>query len=197
MSTTKIVNQTLIYSGYNRYAAFDLKIPNLKKENQPILLNNREILETKDVVHVLIYAKEIDSFVFCQQFRCGAFIGNQSEDPFLIECIAGAIESGLSPEETAIKEVKEESNLTVDNLHFLFSGFSSPGVMTEKAYFYYATVVETPTPTIAGIACENEQILTHVIKRQDVYQMMDKNQFADCKTLLALNWYRCFDKDTV
>lgn len=197
MTDIKILKQSTIYNGYNQYSIYDFKIPSYKEDEDHLLIQNREMLETKDAAHVLVYADEIDSFVFCQQFRCGAYIKNKNEDPFLLECIAGAIEPGETPEETAKKEVKEEAGLTVDELTFILSAYSSPGILTEKAYLYYATVFETPQSIIGGLESENEQILTHVIDRNTVYQMMDKNLFSDCKTLLALNWFRCFDPKNI
>ncbi len=194
MSDIKTLKQNILYQGYNQYTICDFKIPSYKETPGFIILSNREVLKTKNAIHVLIYSKEIDSFVFCQQFRSGAFLNDQSKDPFLIECIAGTIEPDETPEESAIKEVKEEAGLTVDKLDFIFTGYSSPGIMTEKSYLYCATVIETPTPIIGGLASEGEDILTHVISRKSAYQMMDSNGFADCKTMLALTWFRSFDK---
>jgi len=197
MSEIKIKKHSEIYRGYNLYSKYNIEVPSFKTNQDYIALNNREILETTDAVHILIYSKAIDSFVFCQQFRCGAFLNNQNEDPFLLECIAGAIDPGDTPVQSAIKEVKEEAGLTIDTLTMIIEGFSSPGVMTEKAYIFFATVVEKPTSIIGGLECESEEILTHVIDRKTTYQMMDQNQFKDCKTLLALYWFRNVDQKQI
>lgn len=190
MTEIKTLSHNIVFQGYNQYTVCDFQIPSYKTNKTQLILKNQELLKTRDVVHVLIYDREIDSFVLCQQFRAGPFVNDQSQDPFLLECIAGTIEPGETAEETAIKEVKEEAGLTVDTLTFLCSGFTSPGIMTEKAYLYSATVTETPSSIIGGLEIEDEEILTHVINRKKAYQLMDENRFSDCKTLLALSWFR-------
>ncbi|QBR84180.1 NUDIX domain-containing protein [Legionella israelensis] len=190
MKKGRILEATQYYEGFNQFSVYNIEAPSLNPQKNYIHLNKREILHCSDSVIVLIYASEIDSFVFCQQFRSGIFFNPSEDDPFPLECVAGSIEINHSPEETAYQEVREEAGLEVGHLREIMVAYTSPGIITEKTHIFYATVKEVPQSQLGGLESEGEEILTHVIKREDVYQMMDNMKINDVKTLLALNWFR-------
>ncbi|KTD21441.1 NUDIX domain-containing protein [Legionella israelensis] len=190
MKKGRILEATQYYEGFNQFSVYNIEAPSLNPQKNYIHLNKREILHCSDSVIVLIYASEIDSFVFCQQFRSGIFFNPSEDDPFPLECVAGSIEKNHSPEETAYQEVREEAGLEVGHLREIMVAYTSPGIITEKTHIFYVTVKEVPQSQLGGLESEGEEILTHVIKREDVYQMMDNMKINDVKTLLALNWFR-------
>ncbi|QDP72716.1 NUDIX domain-containing protein [Legionella israelensis] len=190
MKKGRILEATQYYEGFNQFSVYNIEAPSLNPQKNYIHLNKREILHCSDSVIVLIYASEIDSFVFCQQFRSGIFFNPSEDDPFPLECVAGSIEKNHSPEETAYQEAREEAGLEVGHLREIMVAYTSPGIITEKTHIFYATAKEVPQSQLGGLESEGEEILTHVIKREDVYQMMDNMKINDVKTLLALNWFR-------
>jgi ADP-ribose pyrophosphatase len=179
-----------LYEGFNNVYACELAVPSLdtkKDYNRPF---KREIIQCSDAVFVLIYAPDIDSFVFCQEFRAGVFFNKSGDDPFILECVAGMIDRDDSPEEIARTEVYEEAGLTAGKLQLIAKAYSSPGRMTEKVYFFYTEVTGTPQQGLFGLETEHEDIATHIIKRADAYKMIDELKIMDSMTLLALNWFR-------
>lgn len=183
---TRIVTKQQIYTGYHVFFTSELEVPRLDSERQSYLIK-REMLKTKDSVLVLLYARAIDSFIFCQQFRTGVFFNDTEDDPFILECVAGAIDKG-SPEDTAVKEVFEETGIKISDVSKIASVYKSPGIVTEKCHLFYGEVSNSPESGFFGV--DDEDIKTHVIHKNVVYKLMDEMKILDQSTLLALLWFR-------
>ena len=187
ISAIKVIREEKLYDGFYKLTRYDIQVPSFH-DNTCSLVIRREILSCYDSVMVLIYAASLDSFVFVQQFRNGVFAHPQSDDPFIFECVAGMIDSSLSPEDIARKEVFEETGIQVKSLQKIALTYKSPGMITEKCHLYLAAITAMPNVGIYGV--EDEEIKTHVIPRKQTYKMMDDMQIVDSETLLALNWFR-------
>lgn len=177
-----------LYEGYLQLYKYDLEIPSLNHKKAYINLKKRELVHSADSILVLIYAPAIDSFVLCQQFRVGVFFNENQDDPFILECVAGTIDNHCSPEKTARREVYEETGLEIGTLTAIAVAYKSPGLMTEKTYIYYAKVQGIPKSGLYGV--DDEEIMTHIIKREKIYKLMDGMKIIDSATLIALNWFR-------
>jgi ADP-ribose pyrophosphatase len=183
---TRVVTEHLVHKGHQIFLTCVLEIASQKPDGNSYQIK-RELLKTTDSVLVLLFAPEIDSFLFCQQFRTGVFFNNTGDDPFILECVAGAIDEG-APENTAIKEVFEETGIKITQLEKIASVYKSPGIMTEKNHLFYAEVNGTPQTGFYGV--DDEDIRTHVMRRKEAYQLMDDMKIMDMATLLALTWFR-------
>lgn len=177
-----------LHDGYLKLYQYELEIPSLTIKKSSINLKKREIVHCANSIAVLIYVPTIDSFVLCQEFRVGVFFNSSNDDPFVLECVSGTIDKNWGPEETARKEMVEETGLAADTLETIAIVYKSPGLMTEKTYIYYTEVKNTPKSGLYGV--EDEEILTHIIQREKVYGLMDEMKIIDSATLIALNWFR-------
>lgn len=188
-----ILNETQLFKKFNDLREYDLQPPSLadgKDYAQPI---NREVLHCEDSVNVLIYASRIDSFILCEEFRTGAFF-NGEENPFIMSSVAGMVDDGFTPEETAFKEVHEEAGIQktdISAMTFITYAYSSPGRLTEKTYIYLAEIDFEPEAGIFGLPEEGEEIKTHIITRDKTFEMLDNHQILNAPTCIALNWFRC------
>lgn len=191
MTDPKIIKKRETFSGFNKIDEYDFSPPSLRDDRDYTAHINREVIKTEDAVIVLIYCRENDSFLFCEQFRTGVHFNPRNSDRgFILECVAGMVEKGLSPHETAIKEAQEETGAELSDLEAFYQCYPSTGRMTEKNYFFYAEI-EAAIPTgIHGNPDEGEEIKTHFIKRQKAYEMVDNFDFLHIQTILALNWFR-------
>lgn len=187
----KIISRKAVYKGFNAIDEIDLQPPSLRDGKEYAEPINREIVKTTDSVVVLIYVRSEDAFLFCEQFRTGPCFNEYNDDPhFILECVAGMIDAGHSPEQTALKEVKEETGVTLDHVEYFSSAYCSSGRMTEKTHQFYAEIDQIPKTGIFGNPYEGEEIRTHVIKREKAYDMVDNFEFYHAQTILALNWFR-------
>ena len=184
----KIKIKEAIYKGFLQLYKYDLEIPSFDEKKDPIASKKREILQTFDSILVLIYAPEMDSFVLCREFRPGVFFNPSQDDPYLLECVSGTIDAKKNAEETAKNEVYEETGLTVDTVKLIACAYKSPGIMTEKTYLYYTEVKGFPKSGLHGVG--DEEIMTQIIPRKRVYELMDEMKIVDGATLIALNWFR-------
>ncbi|MDI9817894.1 MULTISPECIES: NUDIX domain-containing protein [unclassified Legionella] len=188
----KIIKKKLIHKGYLQLCNYELTIPSLNPEKEYIHLKTREVVHSADSILVLIYVPAIDSFVLCKQFRPGVFFNKTKDDPFILECIAGTIDNNNQPEEIVRKEAREEAGLELNTLQTIAIAYKSPGLMTEKVHIYYAEIKDIPQSGLYGIG--DEEIMTYVIQRDKVYQLMDELNILDSATLIALNWFRANKK---
>lgn len=100
-------------------------------------------LKKKDAVCVTIIDTHTQELLFVSQFRAPVashkFTGTCEEfSAYTLEPVAGHIEEGQTPTEAAIREIEEETTLTVTNLRQIAKGFTSPGISTEMHYHFVA-----------------------------------------------------------
>ncbi|MDF0534087.1 ADP-ribose diphosphatase [Shewanella yunxiaonensis] len=146
----------------------------------------REIFERGHAVVVLPYDPVLDQVVLIEQLRFPAVM--TSDSPWLLELVAGMIDSDETPEQVARRELMEESGLTARSLHAISSYLSSPGGSTERFYFYWAAVDASVAGGIHGLAAEHEDIRVVVLPRQQAYEMTTDGRIDNVSTALGLQW---------
>lgn len=154
----------------------------------------REILERGDAVAVLPYDPKTDSVVLIEQIRIGAY--RTSGTPWLYEVVAGMIDSELSKEQTAIKEVQEEANLEVSELYPMLNYLSSPGGLSERVYLYLALVDCTGAGGVYGLDSEQEDIKVHVVPFKEAMNWVNEGKIDNSASVIALQWL-ALNKDTL
>ncbi|WP_133130430.1 NUDIX domain-containing protein [Legionella yabuuchiae] len=183
-----VVSQKTEYDGYLQLRQYTFELSNPNPNQSSPICQSREVVVTSDSVHVLLYAPKIDSFVFCEEFRPGVFANAADENPFLFQCVAGTIEEGETPEETARKEVYEETGMSADRLLSITQVYKSPGMLSEKSHLFYSEVEEIPQPGIYGV--DDEVIKTHIISKKKAFELIENATIRDGATLLALYWFQ-------
>ncbi|MCK0142531.1 NUDIX domain-containing protein [Aliiroseovarius sp. F20344] len=141
-----------------------------------------------DAVIVLPYDPVRDRVLVIEQFRMGPQIRGDVR-PWLLEPIAGRIDGGETPEDSARREAMEEARLTLDRLIPLTAHYPSPGASTE--YFYpFIALCDLPDDAggIAGVENEAEDIRSHVISFEHLMTLVTSGE-ANCGPLiLAAYW---------
>lgn len=100
----------------------------------------------------------------------------------VLEIPAGKIEQGESPEETAFRELQEETGYKANNMTLLTKMYPSVGYSEELLYIYLATDLE-PGETDFD---ENEDIDTYSYHIDDLYEMVMEGKIQDAKTQVAI-----------
>ena len=140
-----------------------------------------------DAVAILMYERDTNSFIFVRQFRYPTI---KEGDGWVLEIPAGGTEADLSAEDQIRHEVIEETGYQLGELQLISSFFSSPGMMIERMYLYYAEVDSSDkVDQGGGSAQENEDLEIVKIQKPEVKKMLINNQFRDGKTIVALQWY--------
>lgn len=133
------------------------------------------------VVHpgaVCIVAVEGGDLLFVRQYRHAA--GRE-----LLELVAGTLEPGEDPEETAARELQEEAGFKAGKLTKLGQIYSAPGFCSELLHLYLA---EELTPSrLPGD--EDEEIEVERIPLEQALAMIDRGEFQDAKTVAGVLLY--------
>jgi ADP-ribose pyrophosphatase len=100
----------------------------------------------------------------------------------LLEVPAGTIDEGESPDQTAARELAEETGFRAGRITPVRDWYVSPGVMTERMFLYRCEdLVPGPTDHQAG-----ERLETVILPWDDALAMAHDGRIQDAKTLLAL-----------
>ncbi len=187
-SDVSVIGKERVYDGFFQMEKYILKHKLFsEKQSQEF---TREIFERGDAVVVMAYDIKQDSLILIEQFRPGALRGDDS--PWLLEFIAGMFDNNESPEEVAIREAKEEANitLTIDDLTPIMEYLSSPGGMSERIHLYLANFDSTQVNNGAlyGLAEEQEDILLHLVSRTQALELLAQGKITNAATIIGLQW---------
>ncbi|GHE84297.1 NUDIX domain-containing protein [Thalassotalea profundi] len=151
-------------------------------------LVSREIFERGDAVVLMPYDPNTDSIVMIEQFRPGAIRNNDT--PWLLEFVAGMFSANESPIDVAIREAKEEANLdlTENDISPIMNYLSSPGGMSEQIHLLIGIVDSKGVGGVYGLAQEHEDILVHVIKREEAMRLLLIGKITNASTIIGLQW---------
>ncbi|WP_206483742.1 NUDIX domain-containing protein [Thalassotalea sp. G2M2-11] len=148
----------------------------------------REVFERDDAVVLIPYDPINDAVVLIEQFRPGAI--RAGDTPWMLEFIAGMFQSGESPVEVAVREAKEEANLDIDQsqVQKVMKYLSSPGGMSEAIHLYVAKVDSSSVGGVYGLEEEGEDILVHVVGREQALTLLAQGKIANAATVIGLQW---------
>jgi ADP-ribose pyrophosphatase len=139
-------------------------------------------------VVVVPYDAKNDQVVLLEQFRAGAM--GQGDTPWLLEFVAGMFGEDESPIDVAIREAKEEADLTLTKTQIdkVMEYFSSPGGMSEVMHLYVANIDSENVGGVHGLACEGEDILLHVMARDHALTLLENGKITNAATIIGLQW---------
>ena len=184
-SKFKIINTRKIYSGFFQMNEISLKYKKYNGDWSNTI--KRELFGGAQVSAVLPYDPKQKEIVLVQQFRPGTISKNVNN--YLNEIVAGIIDPGENPEETAKRECLEETGCKVKKLIPIQGYFPAPG-SSESFYHLFLAEIETFNGIrITGLETENEDILVQSYKVENVKKMLENGEFLNGLTLIALQWF--------
>lgn len=148
----------------------------------------RELMIKGEAAAVIAYDPVRDNVVLVEQFRIGAYNPKNQNSPWLLELIAGMVEEGETAETVAVRESQEEAGLTVSNLTHALSVWDSPGGAYERLHIFLGLVDSQNIGGVHGLAEENEDILVHVVSREQAYQWVQTGKIDNVIAVLGLQW---------
>ena len=111
-------------------------------------------------------------------------------DRWHLELPAGTLDKSLSPLETAILELQEETGYRAESLTYVHDFAMSPGILDEKMHFYVAEGL-----TLGESAREaGEQIDNTILSWSSVDALLRNKKITDAKTIACLLWYMRYGK---
>jgi ADP-ribose pyrophosphatase len=100
----------------------------------------------------------------------------------LLEVPAGTVDAGECPDQTAARELQEETGYRAGRIRRIREWYVSPGFLTERMYLYLCEELE------AGPADHqpDERLQTVIVPWREAIAMLDDGRIEDAKTMLAL-----------
>lgn len=148
-----------------------------------------DIIDAHDSVAILLYHKELDSFVFVKQFRPSIYLKNKNG--YTHELCAGLVDKDKSLREIAYEEILEETGYDVplDKVKKITSFYTAVGFAGGQQTLYYATLDKSMQVSEGG-GIDNELIEVVYIKSDEVLDFMFDEKIAKTSGLVfALMWY--------
>jgi nudix-type nucleoside diphosphatase (YffH/AdpP family) len=148
----------------------------------------REVFVATDAALVLPYDPVTDRVLLVEQFRMGPY-GRGDPRPWMLEPVAGRMDAGETPEQTARRECREEAGLELRALEAISSHYCTPGYSTE--YFHlFLGLCDLPAETVGqgGLASEHEDIRTHIIGYERAITLLESGEANNGPLILSLMW---------
>ena len=124
--------------------------------------------------------------VLIRQFRLAAHLANGNGD--LVEIVAGHVEAGESPAETARRECVEEIGVAPTPLIELFTYLTSPGLCDEEITVFLGIVDAARVPERAGAAAEHEDIVVMRVPIDAALAALAGRTVRNGPLIVALQW---------
>ena len=147
---------------------------------QSVLLADGTRAEREVVVHrgAVALVPMVDAHHVCLVENSRYSVGKT-----LLEVPAGTIDEGETPEQTAVRELEEETGYRAGSIHRLRDWYVSPGVMTERMYLFLCEQLEPGPPHLEL----DERLETVIVPWEEALAMVDDGRIEDAKTMLALS----------
>jgi len=182
----EILAQSTPHSGFFMTRDYQIRHPCFDGTMSPAL--RREVFVTTDAAIVLPYDPARDRVLLVEQFRMGPF-GRGDPLPWMLEPVAGRVDPGEDPMDTARRECIEEAGITLTKLEHIASYYCSPGCSTE--YFHcYLGLCDLPDlkQGRGGLASEDEDIRTHVLDFEHAMTLLASGEADNGPLILSLIW---------
>lgn len=182
----ELIYREALFQGYFRVDRFHLRHECFDGSTSEIF--TREVFDRgRSAVGVLLFDPQHDKVVMIEQFRAGVMA--RDEYPWLIELVAGVVESGETRESTARREALEEAGCEVAELHHVMAYYSSPGCLSEHITLYIGRTTAPEDGIIRGLKEEGEDIRVHVMDATKAINLLYSNKLRDAATIITMQWF--------
>ncbi len=140
--------------------------------------STREVLRHRGAVCILCERPD-GQFVFVRQYR-------KAVERVLLECVAGCIDEGETPEQAAARETREESGYEVAELVSLGHSLPAPGYCDEVHYHFYAKL----QPLAGELHLDTDENLKPVfLSAEEIDAAIEDGTMEDGKSVILWDRY--------
>lgn len=175
------LDHTVEFKGFRTVASHTYR------EVESGLQARREIVEARHAVAIVAHDPAIDKLVLIRQFRLGAQLGVGKG--MSVEIVAGLIDAGEDPLETAHRELREETGLTASAMQPLCQFLTTPGMTDEVIHLFYARVDASALAVEAGEESETERTFPFTCTLDDALAAVDQNAIYNGIIMVGLLWF--------
>ena len=177
--TVQITDLETVHAGWAKFLIATVRLPDGRKFR-------REIEDHGSAACVLPYDPERRTAVLVRQFRAPVYYA--AAEQHTLEAIAGIVDEP-DPGETARREAREEAGLALETLEPVTTGWTMPGISTERLHLYLATYRGQAEAGPRGVD-EDEDITAVEMGLAELALLADAGRLEDIKTLVLLQTLR-------
>jgi ADP-ribose pyrophosphatase len=144
-------------------------------------------LERGDSVAILVYNVTTEKIILINQFRYPTYRNGHG---WIIETIAGMMDHKEAPEQTAQREIREETGLNINAFEQIATFYPSPGGSSERVFLYYSEVSgkKAKYEATGGMLREGEDIKVIELSVAEALTKIRSGEIMDAKTILGIYW---------
>ena len=146
----------------------------------------RELFERGHAAAVLPYDPVRDEVVLIEQFRIGAL--HAPGGPWLLEIVAGMMESEETAAEVVRREAQEEAGCRIEALAPIYEYLVSPGGTSERISLFCGKVDARGVSGIHGCSAEGEDIRATAVSLDEALAMLAAGRINSASPIIALQW---------
>jgi ADP-ribose pyrophosphatase len=180
----EILDREIVYPGYFHMEKYRLKHTLYAGGWSEEI--SRELFVRGNCVAVLLYDPAVDKLVLIEQFRAGAILN--PDRAWLVEIVAGAIESGETALEVAYRESMEEAGCTIEQMKVINEFYTTPGGSSERITLFCGKIDSSQVGGIHGLDHEHEDILVRAVSFDEAYQMLLNGEIESAIPIIAIQW---------
>ena len=147
---------------------------------------DRELLVREQAVGVLLYDPDRDEIVMVRQFRVGVL--DEKDSPWLLELVAGMVDTDESPAEVAARECREEADQVPADLTRICDYYNSPGASNEKVTLFCGRVNARQAGGIHGLSGEHEDIEVVTLSVEEAISGVADGRIDNAMSIIAIQW---------
>lgn len=174
------------FRGFFRFRHLDLRHRTFAGDWTPPF--TRECYIGFDAALMLPYDPATDEVLLIEQLRLAASLRGDP-NPMCLEPVAGLIEAGESPEDTARREAREEAGIELEELIPVLRSYPSPGYSTEFHHaFIGLTHLAGAHMRMGGAEGEMEDIRSHVMPLDAAVDLIGTGELTVTPLAMLLLW---------
>lgn len=173
-----------LYSGFFKLNKYHVSHPLFEGGKSNVI--TREVFERGHAAAVLMFDPSLDELVLIEQFRFPAFDTMQS--PWLVEVVAGILESGEKADELCHREAQEEAGMAISNLTKICAFLPSPGACTESIELFIGQVDATKAFGVHGLEYEAEDIKVLRVSVDEAAKWLENGRINNSTAIIAVQW---------
>jgi nudix-type nucleoside diphosphatase (YffH/AdpP family) len=155
-------------------------------------VQRRLVFERGDSVAVLLFNRDRRAVVLVEQFKAPTLIARRRDNPattdgWLVETLAGMIDTGEAPEAAAIRETLEETGYRIREPELIGRFFVSPGGSSERVFLYFAEVGDADRVGKGG-GIDDEDIKVLEIGLEELFEQLARGLIEDAKLAIGAYW---------